>query len=323
MGYSAVPLLAEGPAMPSDAGRTLVLGEAVIDLISEAHDPREPRDSVFRPHRGGTAVNVAVGARRMGAGVSLMTAAGADIWGDWLRRGIMAETISGEFFQLLPGGLTPVSVVTVDSDGEATIAMYGDDMGRLFVGLDSVLPKALADVNALFFTSNTLTGPVERALTVSALRDATAKDALVIFDANLRLARWSDAADAVARCMDVLGGVSILKCNLEDARILSGRSTVETASRALNGHGPEFVVVTLGAEGAYIRGAKGQSAHFPARPALPRCALGAGDAVSASLIAHLGEGRTRWEALSAGVREGMVLAARAIEEWGAFATQAG
>jgi sugar/nucleoside kinase (ribokinase family) len=252
-----------------------------------------------------------------------MTAAGADIWGDWLRSGIMAEGISGEFFQLVPGGLTPVSVVTVDSDGEATIAMYGDDMRRLFVDLDSVLPKALADVDALFFTSNTLTGPVERELTFSALQHATSRHALVIFDANLRLARWSDSADAVASCMSVLDRVSVLKCNLEDARILSGGSTAEAAAHALTDKGPEFVIVTLGAEGAYMRGAMGQAAHFPANPALPRCTLGAGDAVSASLIAHLGDGRAGWEAISAGVREGMVLGSRAIEEWGAFAPQAG
>ena len=63
------------------AMRTLLLGEALVDLICERPVAALGDADAFVPHFGGAVANVAVGAARRGADVALAGGAGDDAWG--------------------------------------------------------------------------------------------------------------------------------------------------------------------------------------------------------------------------------------------------
>ena len=82
--------------------------------------------------------------------------------------------------------------------------------------------------------------------------------------------------------------------------------------------GAASVVVTLGPDGALLRGAGG-SLDVPGVPASPVDTTGAGDAVSGTLLARLAAARFDPSVLPDALTEGVIAAARVTERYGAIA----
>ena len=78
------------------------------------------------------------------------------------------------------------------------------------------------------------------------------------------------------------------------------------------------MVVTLGADGALLRGA-GHELDVPGVRAAPVDATGAGDAVTGTLIGRLGPAGYDPAVLPAALAEAVEAGARATEHWGAIA----
>ena len=296
--------------------RTLCLGEALVDLVCE-----HPVDGVtdadsFRPHFGGAAANVCVTAARRGARVALAGGAGDDAWGRWLRERLGKEGVDRTWFSLVEGAQTPVAFVTVDVAGEPTFAIYGDGIQLAVEAVAARLSDAIADTDALVFASNTLVGTRERKITLAARKRALALGRRVIFDPNLRMHRWisaSEATDVVGSCIPE---AFLVKCNATEARLLTGQSEPDRAAGELIARGARNVIVTLGADGAILRGEA--TADAPGVFARVLNATGAGDAFLGTVLAVLSASDcdcdTLAEALPVAVRE----AAAATERWGAI-----
>src|SRR3712207_4898689 len=150
--------------------RTLLLGEALVDLICERPVASLGDADAFVPHFGGAVANVAVGAARQGARVELAGGAGADAWGAWLRGRLEDEGVGLEWFSAMEGVVTPVAFVTVDERGEPSYAIYGDSIQAAVASVEERVAEGAHACDALFVTSNTLVGERERAITTD-LRD--------------------------------------------------------------------------------------------------------------------------------------------------------
>jgi fructokinase len=281
--------------------RTLCLGEVLVDLVE---DP----SGALHPHFGGDVANAAVNAARHGGDVALCAGAGRDAWGAWLHERLAAEGVVLDGFELLEGVQTKVAFVTVDRSGEPTFTFYGD----------AVAPARVPECDALFFTSNTLFGEQERMLALTARRKALDASRPVVLDANLRPARWSAVEAAVATVRGCIPDAALLKCNRSEAALLTGREDPSAAADELLEFGARCVVVTLGAEGALLRGAAG-ALDVPGVPADPVDTTGAGDAVSGVLLARLGAAEFDLAALPDALREAVGVAARVTEHFGAIA----
>lgn len=281
--------------------RTLCLGEVLVDLVG---DP----SGAFVPHFGGDVANAAVNAARHGGDVALCAGAGNDAWGTWLQERLAAEGVALDGFELLDGVQTKIAFVTVDGRGEPTFTFYGD----------AVAPSRLSPCDALFFTSNTLFGEQERMLALTARRQALDAGKPVVVDANLRPPRWSAVDAAVATVRGCIPDAALLKCNGSEATLLTGERDPAVAADALLALGARAVIVTLGAEGALLRGAGG-TRDVPGVPAEPVDTTGAGDAVSGVLLARLGAEDFDLAVLSDALRDAVGVAARVTEHFGAIA----
>ncbi len=290
----------------------LCLGEALVDLVCERPVGSLTEADGFVPHFGGATANVAVNAARHGASVSLYGGAGDDAWGRWLRAGLEREGVGTEHFRLRSGGRTPLAFVTVDAGGEPAYEFYGDPFGAALAESAADLEDAVTEADGLLFASNTLVGPAERAATLAARERALELGRAVWFDPNLRLERWGSPEEAVGLARDCVPGCRVVKANRAEAELLTGEPDPERAAQALAAAGAELAVVTLGAEGAVVRGTV--SADVPGVPARPVSTVGAGDAFLGVLVARLDADGAPGAAAAAAEA-----AARVTERWGAIA----
>src|ERR687893_723199 len=222
------------------------------------------------------------------ARVALAGGAGEDAWGGWLRDRLASENVDHDWFGLVPGVLTPVAFVTIDLRGEPSYAIYGDTIEAVIEALEGRLDAAVDQCDALFVTSNTLVGERERALTLGARERGLVKDAFLV------------------------------KCNGEEARLLTGEDDPEAAVEGLLAAGARHAVVTRGARGAVVRGG-GLKLDMPGEPAHPISTVGAGDVFMGTVIAGLAATRFYPPAIAATLRDAVVEGARATERWGALA----
>ena len=295
--------------------RTLCLGDALVDLVGER--PGVPLTEIdrFSRHFGGAAANVAVVAARAGAQVSLAGGAGDDAWGRWLRDRLQAARVDVSHFALVSGVQTPLALVSVDADGEPSYHLHGEQPELIVRALGERLDAAVNGAAALFISTNTLIGSAERALTMRARERILGRNRPVVFDANLRLHRWSSRSDAAASANACVPGALLVRANREEAAVMTGESDPERAALALVKAGAQLVLLTLGPAGAILRGAL--RATVPGVPCHPVNTAGAGDTLTGTLLARLALSDFYPSSVAAGLPDAMQAAARACERWGA------
>ena len=297
--------------------RTLCVGEALVDLVCERPVASISEADAFVPRFGGAIANVAVTAARRGADVALAGGVGTDPWGAWLHERLQDEGVDLTWFDRREDVVTPVAFVTLDADAQPSFAIYGAGVRAAIVGLGERLVEAVDACDALFFSSNTLVDEDQRAITMAA-RDRALRDGKpVILDPNLRLERWRSRSAAVEVVGPCVQGAFLVKCNADEALALTGELEVEAAAASLVAAGAQHVVVTLGADGALLRGG-GLDRDAPGVPARPVDATGAGDAVTGVLISALARTGFYPAALAAMLPDAMAQAARATERYGAL-----
>ncbi len=296
--------------------RTLCLGEALVDLVGHSPGRSLPDVAQFSPHFGGAAANVAVFAARLGAQVALAGGAGDDVWGRWLLERLRQERVDVSLFELVEGMQTPLAFVTIDADGDPSYDLHGESTGTVAHALGERLEQAVQESAALFVSTNTLVSPSERAVTMRARDLALALGRPVIFDANLRLHRWSSRSDAAASANACVRGALLVRVNRAEAALMTGEQDPERAALALVKGGARLVVLTLGSDGAILRGA--MRATAPGVRASIRNTAGAGDALTGTLLARLALSGFYTSSAAAALPEAVAAAAAACERWGAL-----
>ncbi|MDA2813349.1 ribokinase [Nocardiopsis sp. RSe5-2] len=241
------------PRVP-DAGETLGGGE-------------------FASGPGGKGSNQAIGAARLGADVSLLTAIGPDAFGDeardlWCAEGVDASSV------VTAEAATMVGVILVEEGGENRIVIAPGALEELRPAHVEAFSGSIARAD-LMMTCNEI--PEE---TVSAaLR--TAREAGTPALLNPAPARELSAADAAL--------VDHLTPNLGEARLLTGLGEdagPEALLDALRRRLPSAtIVLTCGADGAWADDGSERTHVAAVRPPRVADTTGAGDAFNAAYAA--------------------------------------
>jgi sugar/nucleoside kinase (ribokinase family) len=304
-------------ATVSSGPTTLCLGEALVDMIGEQPVQSFAEVRRFVPHVGGVAANVAVVAARAGARIALAGGAGQDRWGDWVLQRLRREGLDVSQFGLMEGVQTPLAFVAIDAGGEPSYRIYGDQTETVARVVGEPLDEAVRAAGGLMFTSNTLVGPDQRAATMRARELALELDRPVMFDCNLRLHRWSSRVDAAASANACVPGALLVRANQAEAELMTGEGDPERAALALRKAGAGVVVITLGSGGAILRG-DGLRANVDAVPSNVVSTVGAGDALTGTLLARLALSGFYPPAAAAALGEAVAAAAAACERWGSL-----
>lgn len=301
---------------PPPGAPTICLGETLVDFICERPLDDLAEADAFVPHFGGAGANVAVSAARHGAHVAMAGGVGDDPWGRWLRDRLAREGVELSLFALLAGAATPVSIVTVSPTGEPSYQIYGETIGSAVGRLADRVEDAMAGAAGLYFSSNSMVGAEEREVTMRAREVALALGRAVVFDPNLRLERWRSRAEAAAACNACVPGALLVRANAAEASVMTGEDDPDRAALALLKAGAQMVVLTLGPEGAILRGEI--RLDVPGRPATVRSTIGAGDTLTGVLLARLATSGFYPAAVAAALPEAVAQSALACERWGAL-----
>ncbi|WP_180903296.1 carbohydrate kinase [Martelella soudanensis] len=297
-------ILGRGYLLPEE-GRVVVIGGAVIDrkylarapLIAGTSNPVEGMRSF-----GGVARNVAENLAALGAGVSFVSAIGADESGRDLSRHLGARGIDVANLYALPDERTAEYAAILEPGGDLAYGIA--DMAifdRLTPELVANAAPSLAAARLVFADCNL------PAATLAALID------------QRRGGRFELAIDAVStpkvkKLPADLSGVDLLFLNLDEACAYIGSSFsrningMQQAAKALNEAGAATVILTSGTLGAVVS-AGGAASTVPVVAARPVDMTGAGDAMIAGTLHHYLESGALHEA----VRRGALIAALTTE----------
>jgi fructokinase len=292
----------------------------MVELICERPLDDVAQAASFVPHFGGAVANAAVIAARHGAHVALAGRAGEDPWGRWLRARLSREGVGISLFELITGVTTPVAIVAVGAGGEPSYQVYDEPGGETDVtavdSLEGRLEAAVRDAAAVYFGSGTLVDAGAREMTMRARELALELGRPVVFDPHLRLDRWRSRAEAAASANACVRGALLVRTNAEEAALMTGEDDPERAALALVKAGARMVVITLGPEGAMLRGEL--RLDVPGRPAEVISTIGAGDVLTGILLARLATSGFYPPAVAASLPEAVVKSALACERWGAL-----
>lgn len=297
-------------------GPILCLGEAQVELICERPLEAITEAGSFVPHFGGAMADVAVVAARAGASVLLAGGTGADEWGLWLRDRLVGEGVDVSHFELVEGLRTLVALVAIDGHGQPRYELYGDAFGTVVNALGERVEEVVQRCAALVISSNTLVAPEERALTMRAREVALELGRPVVFDANLRAHRWPSRADAAASANACVPRALLVRASATDAAWMTGEEDPEAAASALLKAGARLVVLTLGADGAILRGEL--RARAPGVAARVLSTVGAAEVLTGMLVGRLAASDFYPPSVAAGLAEAVEEAVRACERWGAL-----
>jgi len=276
-----------GQSSALGSGRLVVIGSVNVDLGFRVDRLPGPGETVLGvgdlPATGGKGANQAVAAARSGCAVAFVGAIGDDEHGEWCRSGLLREGVDVSRLHVVPRCQTGVAVVVRDDAGENQIVVAPNANDALS---GAVVVQDLEELAV---------GPADVCLTSFEVPPATVDaTALYCFGARTRLV----VNPAPARPMSdrLLMASPLLTPNETEARSLSGSPLAADAVRELGLRTNAPVVVTLGARGVLLGGAKG-SRLISGRPVEVIDTTGAGDVFSGVLAAGLASGRNLDEAV--------------------------
>ncbi len=253
---------------------------------------------VEEPLDGGKATNQAVAAAKLGVPVSFVSVFGDDERGERIRRYLLEEGVDLSYavvihgptdigFNILPKSGVPAIVTAVDKS--------------------CLVDKAIVELAA---------PALQEASCVLAQLEAPQEVALAAFDIGraagvLTVLNPAPAADLDD---DLLALTDVLVPNEHEAATLAGHDAplADLALELQRELGMKAVIVTAGADGAFLASSDGRVDHVPAPSVHVVDTTGAGDAFIGALASRLHEGRPLLEA----VRFGVLYAARSVTRAG-------
>lgn len=289
--------------------KIVCLGEPMVEFVREGDRDGE----MYRIGVGGDTSNAAIAAARQGASVGYLTALGADRFGDriirlWQREGVDASCVYRD-------ADAPTGLYIIEPDpAERHFTYYRSGSAASRYDAAHLPGEYLAAAEILHLSGITLAVSEDlRTTALEAMRLVRATGGRVCLDTNLRLKLW-DAATAKSVIETAARQATLIVTSIEDSEVLTGLSDPGEIARHYIGLGPEFVIVTLGSEGALLT-ADGRSEHIPPAPATPIDSTGAGDSFTGSFLAWWLETGDPWRAarLAAVVAAGTVSGLGAVD----------
>jgi len=269
---------------PISDTRIVSLGESIVDLIGQVDADRGGR-TAYRAHPGGSPLNAAVAAARLGVPTSMLTRFSEDAFGTQLREHLSE---SGVDLRLAETGPEPtgLAVVTIDAAGRASYGFYRAETAD--VSYDPrprpALPPSVSIGNV---TVSLLREPSRTAFQDIVRASGRAGRGAVtwVLDPNARPALWP-GPDAFGRELATwVPLIDVLKVSDEDLDYLGG--TEAATATAWLAAGVAAVVVTAGEDGARLYRADRAPLSVPSRRVDVVDTVGAGDTFTAGLTTGL------------------------------------
>lgn len=267
------PVSMADPSEPAGASPVLVVGEALIDIVTD--EAGGATESV-----GGSPANVALGLARLGVPARLRTALAHDDRGQRIASHLTQSGVNVDpaSFTL---SRTSTATACLSARGDAS---YDFDIDWRIEGSINLRGATTVHVGSIACF-------VEPGATV--VRDAIGswpRDVRLTFDPNIRPALVADRVWARTVTEGIASRSDVVKLSDEDADWLYPLTTVDEVLDRLLALGARIVALSCGAKGAVLA-SKEARVTVQSRAVSVKDTVGAGDTFMAALIASLVQGR--------------------------------
>ncbi len=306
----------------------ITMGRSGLDLY--ANDVGAPFVEIksFAAYVGGSPTNIAVGARRLGLNVALLTAVGPDPVGDFVLHFLEQEGVETRYVPRKIGRRTSAVVLGIEPPDRFPLVFYRDNCADIELSIDDVLATPIADSRFLEISGTGLSKEPSRSATIFAVEQARAAETKVVLDIDFRADQWHDprAFGVVVRSVLPLVDIAIGTEEEINAAMLRDPSQIEISDSQIsaptisgdteaNVHsllalGPEAMVVKRGARGATVHLQGGERIEVPGFPVEIYNILGAGDAFASGFLYGLVKGWDWYKACRMGNACGAIVVTR-------------
>ena len=257
-------------------------GESLIDF-------KDTGRLAFQGYVGGSPLNVAVAASRLGADVGFAAQVSHDLFGAYIRRHMQENRIDTRF---LLGSEAPSTLAFVEEEGgEAHFSFMANATADTLYDPQPrpEFPESLRLV--MFGSISLLQEPA-----ATAIVDTVAKHkrrSLVVFDPNVRPALIESREGYLEQLERWLALAHIVKLSTQDLGWLHPDTAIEDVARAWLEGGPEAVIVTRGDDGVSLFRRDADELTVSAPRVDVADTVGAGDTFTGGLMVRLLEDRVQ------------------------------
>jgi 5-dehydro-2-deoxygluconokinase len=237
----------------------------------------------FGKFLGGSAANVAVAAARLGNRAALISGAGDDPFGRFVRAELARLGVDNRFVTTHDEYPTPVTFCEIFPPDHFPLYFYRKPSAPdLQITADELDPDAIRNARLYWSTVTGLSEEPSRSAHFAAW-SARGRAPLTVLDLDYRPMFWETPAAATEQVQRALAHVTVAVGNREECEIAVGESNPHKAAEALLDLGVELAIVKQGP-----RGVLGKTRHSSVTVAPNEVdvvnGLGAGDAFGGSLI---------------------------------------
>jgi len=312
----------------------LTVGRVIVDIYAnELHRPLEEVET-FSKYLGGSAANIAVGLARLGHHCGLISRAGDDGHGRFLRRYLEESGVDTRFVAVVPRYRTGLAFAALFPPQDSHVLFYRDPCADTQVELSDLDLETVLNARMLVVTGTALAKSPLREVVLHLLRGRHRRGALNVMDIDYRPGLWASDTerlvyyDIAGRLCHVLIGneveVAFLSAAVREAGGVevpaaeraavagakaAGVEELDAMARVLVEAGTSQVVVKLGADGAMVVTPEGRI-QKPGFPVDVVNTLGAGDGFAAGYCAGLLRGWPLERCLEYGNATGAIVVSR-------------
>ena len=287
---------------PATSYDLITMGRSSIDLY--ANDVGVPFVDIksFAAYVGGSPTNIAVGTRRLGLKVALLTAIGQDPIGEFILTFLERESVDTSFIPTKPSARSSAVILGIEAGDKIPLVFYRSNAADIQLTINDVLETPISKSKAFTFVGTNLSKDPSRSATFFAAEQARNAGVTVFCDLDLRADQWHDPLAFGVAIRSILPLVNVAFCTVEEilAALLADpeklrieRSQIsapkvtgdlEAAIAELLTAGPEALVVKRGATGCTVYLPEGEAIDVPGFPVEVFNVLGAGDAFASGFI---------------------------------------
>jgi 5-dehydro-2-deoxygluconokinase len=274
----------------TDVFDVITIGRVGVDLYPEQSGVPLADVQTFRKSLGGSPVNVAVSAARLGARAAAITKVGDDPFGPYVRSAMERFGVDTRWVGTDPDLRTPVVFCEIHPPDSFPLLFYREPKAPdMNISLDELDLDAIRAARLFWTTGTGLSDEPSRSATLGAL-EARGRDAgITIHDLDHRPMFWAGAKGAPSREREAgemaraaLAHATVAVGNQDEVEVAVGTRDPWKASEALLELGVELAIVKRGPEGVLARTRDETIEVQPIRLEVVN-GLGAGDAFGGAL----------------------------------------
>lgn len=169
----------------------ITVGRVSMDLFASDIGAAFHDVTAFETSVGGSPVNIAIGASRLGLKSIALTAVGDDEVGRFVRRYLRNEGVNTDFISTKPEARTGMALVAVQPPDKFPLLFYRENPADIHIAIDEARALPLAATRAISLSGTALSRARARDVILYLAEQANQHGAALFIDLDLRPDQWS------------------------------------------------------------------------------------------------------------------------------------